>query len=204
MEEKSFNSFDNFMGKLVQYLSSNQVKSRLSLNYESFYNGNDDVKITAQFFNKNYEFDRNANLNVTLVNKNTKASNTFPFILKNTSYQVDLSGLEPGEYEFTVSVTNENMSKSGVLQILDYNIEQQFLNADVAKLQQLANNSNGKAFFIDSINGLTNDLMNDSKFATIQKSNKNVVPLIDWKFLLGIIVLSLGLEWFIRKYNGLI
>jgi hypothetical protein len=117
---------------------------------------------------------------------------------------VDLSGLEPGEYEFTVSVTNENMSKSGVLQILDYNIEQQFLNADVTKLQQLASNSNGKAFFIEKINGLTNDLMNDSRFATIQKSNKNVVPLIDWKFLLGIIVLSLGLEWFIRKYNGLI
>ena len=204
MDEKSFNTFDNFIGKLVQYLSSNQVKSRLTLSYESFYNGSDDVKISAQFFNKNYEFDRNANLNVTLVNKITKASNTFPFILKNTTYQVDLSGLEPGEYDFTVSVVNENMSKSGVLQILDYNIEQQFLNADVTKLQHLATNSNGKSYFIDRINGIANDLISDSRFATIQKSNKNVVPLIDWKFLLGIIALSLSLEWFIRKYNGLI
>ena len=204
MDENSFNTFDNFIGKLVQYLSSNQVKSRLTLNYESFYNGNEDVKISAQYFNKNYEFDSNASLNVTLVNKDTKVSTTFPFIPKNTSYQVDLSGLEPGEYDFTVFVTNENLSKSGVIQILDYNIEQQFLNADVTKLQQLATNSNGKSYFIDQINGIANDLISDSRFATIQKSNKNVVPLIDWKFLLGIITLSLALEWFIRKYNGLI
>lgn len=204
LDESSFNTFDNFIGKLVQYLSTNQIKSRLNLSYESFYNGNDEVKFTAQFFNKNYEFDPNGSLSITLVNKETNNSSTYPFILKNKNYEVDLSGLEPGEYNFTVSVANENISKSGALQILDYNVEQQFLNADVTKLQQLATNSNGKSYFIDDINEIATDLINDGRFATIQKSNKNVVPLIDWKFLLGIIILSLALEWFIRKYNGLI
>ena len=204
LDENSFNTFDNFIGKLVQYLSTNQIKSRLNLNYESFYNGNDDVKITAQFFNKNYEFDSNASLSITLTNKDNIVSSSQPFILKNTNYEVDLSGLEPGEYNFTVSAANENISKSGALQILDYNVEQQFLNPDVTKLQQLATNSNGKSYFIDNINEITTNLINDARFATIQKSNKNVVPLIDWKFLLAIIALSLALEWFIRKYNGLI
>jgi len=204
LEEKSFNAFDNFIGKLIQYLSSSQIRSRLNVNYESFYNGNDDVKITAQYFNKNYEFDVNGNLNIVLTNKEDNVTTTLPFVLKNTNYQVDLSGLNAGEYDFTVSVTNENISKSGSLKILDYNVEQQFLNADVTKLQLLATNSDGKSYFIDAVNTLTNDLMNDKRFATIQKSNKNVVPLIDWEFLLGIIVLSLALEWFIRKYNGLI
>ena len=204
LDENSFNTFDNFIGKLVQYLSTNQIKSRLNLNYESFYNGNDDVKITAQFFNKNYEFDSNASLSITLTNKDNIVSSSQPFILKNTNYEVDLSGLEPGEYNFTVSAANENISKSGALQILDYNVEQQFLNPDVTKLQQLATNSNGKLYFIDNINEITTNLINDARFATIQKSNKNVVPLIDWKFLLAIIALSLALEWFIRKYNGLI
>jgi len=204
LDEQSFNAFDNFIGKLVQYLSSNQTRSRLNVNYESFYNGNDDVKITAQYFNKNYEFDANGSINIVLINQQDNASTTLPFVLKNTNYQVDLSGLNPGEYDFTVTVANENISKSGSLKILDYNIEQQFLNADVTKLQQLATNSNGKSYFINNINALTVDLMNDKRFATIQKSNKNVVPLIDWEFLLGIITLSLALEWFIRKYNGLI
>ena len=124
--------------------------------------------------------------------------------LKNTNYEVDLSGLEAGNYTFTVKVNNENVSKSGELKILDYNVEQQFLNANVTKLQSLATKSEGKSYFIDNTTNFIDDLMNDERFATIQKSTKKVVPLIDWKYLLALIALSLGAEWFIRKYNGLI
>ena len=204
LNDKSFNNFDDFIGKIVQYLGSNQRKSRLNIAYESFYNGNDDIKVSAQYFNKNYEFDVTANINITLNNKDNNSSKTFPFVLKNSSYEVDLSGLEAGDYSFTVAVTNENISKSGELKILDYNVEQQFLNANVTKLQKLATNSLGTSYFIDDTNALINDLINDSRFVTIQKSSKNVVPLIDWKFLLAIIAFSLSAEWFIRKYNGLI
>ena len=204
LDEKSFNTFDNFIGKLVQYLSSKQRRSRLNINYESFYNGNDNVKITAQYFNKNYEFDANANINIILSNKDTDKTITYPFVLKNANYQVDLSGLEAGEYTFTVKTSDGTISKSGELKILEYNVEQQFLNANVAKLENLASKSNGKAYFIDNTDSMISDLLSDSRFATIQKSSKKVVPLIDWKYLLALIALSLAMEWFIRKYNGLI
>jgi hypothetical protein len=204
LDGKTFTNFDNFMGKLIQYLSTNQKKTRLNVTYESFYNGNDDVKVNAQYFNKNYEFDATATLNITLKNNETEESRTFPFILKNTNYEVDLSGLSAGGYSFIVSVSNENISKSGELKILDYNVEQQFLNANFTKLKSLADNSNGTSYFIDDTKTLINNLLNDERYETIQKSSKNVVPLIDWKFLLGIIALSLSAEWFIRKYNGLI
>jgi hypothetical protein len=204
LDNQSFVEFDNFIGKLVQYLSSNQKKTRLNVSYESFYNGNDDVKISTQYFNKNYEFDANATINITLKNKDTQDSRTFPFILKNTNYDVDLSGLAAGDYSFTVSVVIENISSSGEFKILDYNVEQQFLNANVTKLQTLATNSQGTTYFIADTKSLIDNLLKDDRFVTIQKSSKNVVPLIDWKFLLAIIALSLSAEWFIRKYNGLI
>ncbi|MCB0382419.1 MAG: VWA domain-containing protein [Psychroserpens sp.] len=204
LDEKSFNTFDDFIGKLVQYLSSKQRRSRLNVNYESFYNGNDNVKITAQYFNKNYEFDANATLNIILNNKSNDNVVTYPFVLKNTNYQVDLSGLEAGEYTFTVKTASGTISKSGELKILDYNVEQQFLNANVTKLEHLATKSEGKSYFIDNTNTLIEDLLSDTRFATIQKSSKKIVPLIDWKYLLALIALSLATEWFIRKYNGLI
>lgn len=204
LNETSFNTFDNFMGKLVQYLSTNKRRTRLNVNYESFYNGNDNVRITAQFFNKNYEFEDNTNLNIELKNKDTNDEKSLPFVLKNMSYEVDLSGLEAGNYSFTVNVNTENISKSGEFKILEYNVEQQFLNANVNKLQTLANDSDGTSYLIDNTSKLTYDLINDTRFATIQKSIKKVVPLIDWKYLLGLIALSLAAEWFIRKYNGLI
>jgi len=112
--------------------------------------------------------------------------------------------LPPSEYSFTVRTLKENISKTGSFQILEYNVEQQFLNANVTKLQQLATNSLGSSYFIDNTRGLVNDLLNDNRYVPIQKSSKNIIPLIDWKYLLAIIALSLSLEWFLRKYNGLI
>ncbi len=204
LEEGSFNGFDDFTGKLVQYLSSNQRKTRLNVNFESFYNGNDNILITAQFFNKNYEFDANSKLKINLKNKASNQEMTLPFVLSNTNYQVDLSRIDAGDYSFTVSVDNENISKSGEFKILDYNVEQQFLNANVSKLQSVANSTDGVSYFIDNSDAVINDLINDSRFATIQKSSKKVVSLIDFKYLLALIAFCLSAEWFIRKYNGLI
>lgn len=204
LNSKSFQTFDNFVGKLVQYLATNQKRKRLTVNYDSFYNGNGNVKITSQFFNKNYEFDNKASLEIVLKNASTDAIQTIPFIIKQNNYEVDLSGLEAGEYTFTVKANTNEASQSGRLTILDYNVEQQFLNANVAKLQQLAVNSQGTAFFIDNSDGLVTQLIEDSRFATIQKSSKKVVPLIDFKILLALIALSLAIEWFLRKFNGLI
>ncbi|MCL6295039.1 VWA domain-containing protein [Jejuia spongiicola] len=201
---KSFNAFDNFIGKLVQYLASNKRRSRLNVEYESFYNGNTNVIIKAQFFDKNYVFDTRETLNIVVKDKASNLEKVFPFVLKNNNYQIDLSNLPPSEYSFIVRATNENISKSGVFQILEYDAEQQFLNANVTKLSQLATNSSGADYFVDEVDNLINDLVNDNRYATIQKSSKNTIPLIDWKYLLGIIVLSLASEWFLRKYNGLI
>ena len=87
---------------------------------------------------------------------------------------------------------------------MDYNVEQQFLNANVSKLENLATNNQGIAYFIDDTSLLIEQLLADERFVTVQKSTKNVVPLIDWKLLLAFIALTLSAEWFIRKYNGLI
>ncbi|MEZ4781536.1 MAG: hypothetical protein R2816_08260 [Flavobacteriaceae bacterium] len=68
----------------------------------------------------------------------------------------------------------------------------------------MATNSEGSSYFIANTDDLISDLLNDSRYATIQKSTKNIVPLIDFKILLALIALSLSIEWFLRKYNGLI
>jgi len=201
---KSFNQFDNFIGKIVQYLASNNRKKRLNVEHESFYNGSSSVIINAQYFNKNYEFDNRESLTITLTNKDSNVVSEFPFVLKNNSYQVDLSSLSASEYEFMVKANNENISHSGNFKILEYNVEQQFLNANVTKLQQIATNNSGKSYFIANYYQLNNDLLNDERYTSIQKSNKNIIPLVDWKYLLLFIVLSLAIEWFLRKYNGLI
>ena len=204
LENNSFNEFDDFIGKIVQYLASNKSRNRLTVDYESFYNGNSHVILSAQFFNKNYEFDGRETLTIFIKNNESNETREVPFLLKGSNYQVDLSGLQAGEYSFTVKAQQENISVSGNFSILEYNVEQQFLNADVPKLNQLATNSSGESHFIADYSSLFEKLLTDERYKPIQKSTKNKVPLIDYKYLLGLIALLLAIEWFTRKYNGLI
>ncbi|MCA0153023.1 VWA domain-containing protein [Winogradskyella vincentii] len=204
LDTESFTDFDNFIGKLIQYLSSNKKRKRLNVDYKSFYNGNDDVIISAQYFNENYEFDTKASLNIQLKNNDTSETREIPLLLDGSNYTVDLSAIDAGEYDFRISHSAEAISFSGQFRILDYNVEQQFLNADISKLNLLAENTDGKAYYPSESALFIDELLTDNRYSTIQKSTKNIVPLIDWKYLLGIIAICLFVEWFLRKYNGLI
>src|SRR5690606_28243016 len=204
LETDSFEAFDNFFSKLVQYLASNKRGSRLNVDYESFYNGNSGIVISAQYFNKNFEFDLRESLSIFIKDNETEETREFSLILKNSKYQVDISNLPAGNYTYTVKAKTENISQSGSFTILEYNVEQQFLNADVTKLDLLAENSSGQRYFVSNYEGLANNLLENDNFKPVQKSNKQTVPLIDFKYVLGLLALLLATEWFVRKYKGLI
>ena len=204
LKSESFQDFDGFIGSLVQYLASNKRKNRLEVSSETFYYNNSPIKISSQYFDKNYVFDNRASLNINVVNAETEQPAVFPMLLRNNFYEVDLSNLPAGEYSYTVTVADEAISASGNFTILDFNVEQQFLNADFSKLQRLAHATQGNAYFASQGDLLVNDLISNIHYKNIERSELKTVPLIDWKFLLAIIALVLALEWFIRKYNGLI
>lgn len=204
LDNDNFEEFDTFFGKLIQYLASNKRQSRLEVSNETFYYNNNAIKISAQYFDQNFVFDSRASLSMTVTNTETNRKVSFPMLLKHNFYEVDLNSLNAGEYKYSVAVSDEAVARSGNFTILDFNVEQQFLNANVTKLERVATNTDGKAFYITQIPELINNLLEDNRYQQIQKSEQKVVPLIDWKYLLALIVLSLTLEWIIRKYNGLI
>ncbi|VXB91297.1 hypothetical protein FLAVO9AF_300056 [Flavobacterium sp. 9AF] len=68
----------------------------------------------------------------------------------------------------------------------------------------MATNTSGKLFFPNQISDLTKTLLSNTEYLPIQKEIITKKPLIDWKLLLILIVAFLSLEWFIRKYNGLL
>lgn len=204
LNDKSFEDFDQFVSKMVQYLASNKRRSRLEVSSETFYYNNRPLKITAQYFDKNFVFDNRASVSISVVNKDTEERLVFPLLLRNNYYQVDLSNLDAGSYTYTVSVKDEEVARSGSFTILEFNVEQQFLNANISKLNRVAEKSKGAAYFPNQIDELMNRLVESDAYIAVQKSEEKIVPLIDWKYLLGLIILLLTIEWFIRKFNGLI
>jgi hypothetical protein len=199
-----FKNFDDLMGKLIFYLSTNNTRERLTLDYESVYTGKNTAKITATYFDETYVFDANATLDLIIKNTETENLTEMPMLLKGSYYESDLSNLAPDSYDFTVRVRNENLSKSGSFTILDFDVEKQLVSTDYRKLARLAGNTGGKLYFPSQTEVLLASLAEDERFLPVQKSEQNIVSLIDFRILLAVIATALAAEWFIRKYNGLI
>ena len=200
----SFDSYDLFIDKIIQFLASNNSKKSLVVNHESFYNSGDAIEISAQYFNKNYEFDEKARLSIAIENTKTKQTKNYDLLKSNTTYKVNLDGLVAGNYNFKVTELNSKTTYSSQFEILDFDIEKQFVNPNVDKLEQLAQNTNGQVFYSDQVKKVREVLLADETYQSIQKSNRTRSPLIDWYWMLVLIVIFLATEWFARKYNGLL
>ncbi|RKR05446.1 hypothetical protein C8C83_4794 [Flavobacterium sp. 90] len=204
IDNQSFEKYDVFVDKIIQYLASTTSRKSLVVTHESFYNSGEAIVINAQYFNKNYEFDEKARLTITVTNAETKQVKNYDLLKGNNSFSVNLDGLVTGKYNFTVKELNTNTSYSSHFEILDFDIEKQFVNPDVAKLKQLALQTGGKAFFEDQTDNLINTLLENKEYKSIEKNISTKTPLIDWVWLLILIAVFLTTEWFVRKYNGLL
>lgn len=202
LKEGNFEVYDDFVEKIVQFLVSNTKKERLKLDYKTFYKQGEAIYIRASYFDKTYAFDERKKLQLRLSSKSGDATQQLPLLLKQHYYEVDLSNSAPGDYTFKISVLGENIEKSGALKIIPFDVEQQHTSANLTDLKRVGGESG--LYFLDKPNVLIDYLLNTSEYTSIQKAEKSEKQLIDWKLLLGILVLSLSLEWFLRKYYGLI
>lgn len=203
LKSNSFEQFDVFIDKTVQFLASNSKRKALIVNHENFYNSGELIDITAQFFNKNYEFDENARLTIRVKNSTTGESKTYDFLKGNNEYKVNLDGITAGKYSFTVKENNSNTIYNSSFQVLDFDIEKQFVNPDLKRLQQTALKTGGEVYYSNNTKSLLNKLISNNSYKATQKEINKKSPLIDWVWLLLILAITLATEWFTRKYNGL-
>lgn len=204
LKEKSFTSFDLFTDKIIQFLAANTDKNNLNVTFEQLYNLGDNIVISAEYFNKNYEFDENAQLTISVQNSKTKASKKYDLLKSTNSFKVNLDGLSAGNYSFTITEKQSKTKFSGSFEILDFDLEKQFVNPDKSRLSQLATNTNGVVFYPDQMDKLIKSLLENEQYIPIQKETITKTPLIDWKWILLILIACLSIEWFVRKYNGLL
>ena len=204
LTSKSFDAFDLLTDKIIQFLATPSRKNNLVVTYDSFYNLGENIVISASYFNKNYEFDTKAQLTIVVKNSITKASKTYDLLKINSQYQVNLDGLLPGNYTFTISEKQSNAKFSGAFEVADFDLEKQFVNPDKTRLTQLANRTKGAIFYPNQLENLLKQLEQDERYLSVQKQTINKSPLIEWKAILVFLISLLALEWFVRKYFGLL
>ncbi len=203
-DHQSFEKFDIFADKIIQFLASNNARKSLVVNHERFYNSGEPIEINAQFFNKNYEFDDKAQLSISVTNKSTRQTKHYDLLKGANTYKVNLDGLAAGQYEFVVRERQSRTAYNGYFEILDFDIEKQFVNPDLSKLTQLAAQTGAQVFMPAQVDALMARLLENDDYQAVQKAVVRKMPLIDWIWLLVIVACALATEWFLRKYNGML
>ncbi|MDM9631792.1 VWA domain-containing protein [Robiginitalea aurantiaca] len=202
--DANFENFDALFSKIWLFLGAGKESERLNLEYESLLDGQQAAVIRARFFDEALRFDPTARLRLDLKDSTGTVMNSFPMALARGEYQADISNLPPGTYAFDVQVLDTDYRRSGQFRMQEFDLENQQVRSDPESLMALAESSGGGLYYPSQLNDLKDSLMTSERFRPISRTQRNVVSLIDFRWLLGFVVATLGIEWFIRKYNGLL
>jgi hypothetical protein len=203
LNTESFEAFDQMIDKTIQFLASNDRRKNLVVNHENFYKSGDPIEINAQFFNKNYEPEPNAQLTLELINKNTQKRTVLDFLKSSQNFKANLDRTASGSYDFIVKEKKSGAIYKGFFEVIDFDIEKQFVMPNYTKLQELATQTQGAVLMPNQVDDFLNQLAKNPDYPIIEKEIKKRIPLIEWYFLLILLIISLGSEWFIRKYHGM-
>ena len=199
----SHNSFDDFFNKVIQYLVTNEDKSKLRLDYNKSYFENESIIISAELYNSSFDLYNEKNIELKLFNSKNEIFD-YNFDKYENSYSLNIGALESDNYRFEVFVKDSDVStKTGVITVKPVKVEELNLISDYNFLNNLSSANNGSLFWPNEINLLISEIKS-SKSQKIIRTSNDILKLIDINSLLIFLLFFIFLEWFVRKYNGLI
>ena len=196
-------AFNELFSKLTQYLVLQEDKSKFRIDYKKQFSENSNIYFEASLYNESYELINDKE--ISLVIQNEKGDEfDYEFSKSLERYNLNLGVLDVGKYTFLAKVKGRELVRKGSFDVRAIQLEQLYTVANHNLLYQLANISGGKLFFPNQL---------DKIIIAIEKSKNNFISvsskeklkgMINIPLILLILLVLISLEWFLRKYNGLI
>lgn len=202
LEKSNFTSFDDLLGKTVQYLMAKTDKRFFRIKSKGEYNTYDNIKLEAELYNKSYEPIEDAEVDLKLTNEKGEAFD-FVFSPVSGSYILELDTRDPGIYKYIASATykEETYSEKGEFIIFQNNFEAQQLIANYDLLYNISERNNGKFMFVRQLDSVE-DLLREKEIKNIISYSQTYSGLNNIPLILFLIIMLLTIEWVLRKYLG--
>jgi hypothetical protein len=125
----------------------------------------------------------------------------------NGRYEGTFNGIGEGDYAYTATAMSGGKSygtDKGTFTVGKTNIE--FLETKMNKslLEQLAYRTGGKYYDLSAAGRIGEELSEEGRFTSKEIIHRGEIELWNWKYLAGLIIVFLGVEWFLRKRNGML
>jgi len=200
VEHASTQLFNELVVKTVQYLSVKSDKSFFRITQPRILNENEPLVFGAEVYNKSYEAITEPDVALVVINKAGKRFN-YTFSKTGNVYQLNAGRFEPGEYSFEASVNTAGglLVKKGIFTVREVVSENLSTVANHNLLYQLGSRSGGGFYYPADLKKLETELLQSEKIKPVTFTERSVSHLIELRWLLALILLFAGAEWFIRK-----
>ncbi|MGV6845517.1 MAG: hypothetical protein ACWA42_05255 [Lutibacter sp.] len=203
-KENKLDLFDTFFQNTIQYLISKKSNSRYRVYAKPVYQLNEPIKINLTYYNENEDISTENQFKITVYNQQKNTVINQDFYIVNHSFVNEIIGLKPGKYQFKIKESSGKTIYNNSFTVNNYELEKLKYSSNFDFMQQIATNAKHQVYFPNSTKTLISDLLSNNSFKKRREVHKTKENLIDLKWLLIILTISLTIEWFVRKYNGLL
>jgi hypothetical protein len=205
--QKNLDVFDRFVLNGAKWLNAKETKKQVQIKtIKKIYAKNEPVEFTAQVFDESYNPVNNAKVNVEIKNNGEK----FNITLNSAGdglYDGSFQTTQPGDYSFAGNASVENKifgSDAGKFNIGDIEIEYLETRTDADFLALLANQTKGRYFSPDKYKELASVLKQLKSDSAKEKIVTDEINLWSNTWIMALIILIFGTEWFLRKRAGML
>lgn len=203
LKAQNFDAFDEIINKIALYMSVKGDKSYFRVHSQEVYNENTPVEFTAEVYNESYELITDPDVRFVLTDGNGKEY-VSQFSKQNSSYYLNLGKLPVGDYSWEASTVagTKTYKKSGSFSVQEILLESMNLVANRDVMRAIAENTNGQCIDVHEMENLEKVIKENDDIKPVVTYNKKYTLILNSWIYLALIILLLGIEWFMRKWGG--
>ena len=203
LKTQNFDAFDEIINKIALYLSVKGDKSYFRVHSQEVYNENTPVEFSAEVYNESYELITEPDVRFVLTDEAGKEY-VSQFSKQNSSYYLNLGKLPVGEYTWEASTVagTKTYKKGGSFSVQEILLESMNLVANRDVMRAIAEQSNGQFVDVREMEQLEKVIKENDDIKPVVTYNKKYTLILNSWIYLALIVLLLGIEWFMRKWGG--
>lgn len=196
-------AFNEIMDKIALYLAAKGDKSQFRVRHADVFAENAPVEFSAELFNDSYELINEPDIKMVIKGSGDTTYEA-QFSKQNKGYYLNMGELPVGSYSWTATtqVGGKRFEKSGRFSIQEIMLETANLIADHDLLKSISTATKGKFFTRDEIQKVAKEIKANDNIKSISSYRKKYTMLLNSPWYLAAIVMLLGIEWFLRKWNG--
>jgi hypothetical protein len=200
---KNTATFDAFFQKVFNYVLVKQNTSALHITLPRKFSNKEEVKIKAEFYNASMELITKPEIQFELRDKQNRKS-VYQFAVNSNFYTLPLGILKPGNYSWVASTVYQGKkhTKKGVFVVDKIQLEQVDTRSNFAVLRQIAKNSHAQFYTLTNANNIVSAINKREDIAPVNYEQKTTIDLLDYSWILLLIIACLCIEWSVKKWFG--